>query len=524
MIRRIAFAAAAAKGLLIAWFVIHSLAARAQDAAPTNNAATLATRIDAQLDDSRFNAASWGVKVVSIDTGKTVYQRNAERLLVPASTAKLFTAALALHTFGSDYRIPTMVFGTKRPAKNGELHGDLVLYGYGDPTLGIDRHSDWANTLAMQIRKAGVTRVTGDLVADATRYAAPLYGSGWEAADLQHWFGAPASAISVDDNTVKLSIKPGVQPGQLARIEFDPKTSAPSLDNRLRTVPARTPGDISLIRRPGSNTLYAFGSIAANAGEQNYRVALADPALVAAIQLRQALADVGVAVSGKLRSVYWPAVNEKPEGSELIKLASDWSPPLSEIVRRGLKVSQNLYLQNLLMLVGASESDKRIAAQEEGARPLAFRSSETLGIDAMRRFVGGLGISPREVELEEGAGLSRRDLTTASAMTRLLTATADDPKFLALRQALPEAGVDGTLIGRMRKSAAKGQVFAKTGSMSMNYALAGYATTTAGERLAFALLLNNYAPNGTANARASSELDNIAVMLAELGQQTIPAR
>ena len=517
---RLAFAAATIKAIVIVAFVLHACSARAQDGASARDIAQLSSRIDAQLDAPRFAAASWGISVVSVDTGKTLYQRNDKRLLVPSSTAKQYTAALVLHTFGDGYRIPTTVFSTVRPGRAGELKGDLILYGYGDPTLGMDRHSDWANTLALQIRKAGITRIAGNLVGDATRFAAPLYGSGWEAADLQHWFGAPTSSLSVDDNVVTVTIKPAPQAGQLAKIQFEPKTSAPQLDNTLRTVPARTPGDISLIRRPGTNLLYAFGSIAANAGEKNYKVALADPALAAVIQLRQALADLGIAVTGKLRSLYWPAHDDARADVALIEIGKDWSPPLAEIIHRGLKVSQNLYMHNLLLLVGARENDNRMTKLEDGARPLAFRSSETLAIDAMRRFVAGLGIDPREVDLEEGAGLSRRDLITASAMTGLLVAVASDPKYVALRDALPEAGVDGTLLGRMRKSPAKGQVRAKTGSMSMNSALAGYVTTAAGERLAFALMLNNYSANGDGESRASRELDAIAIILAELRQRS----
>lgn len=517
---RLAFAAATIKAIVIVAFVLHACSARAQDGASASDIAQLSARIDDQLDAPRFAAASWGVSVVSVDTGKVLYQRNSERLLVPASTAKLYTAALALHTFGDGYRIPTTVFSTARAGRAGELKGDLILYGYGDPTLGIDSHSDWANTLAMQVRKAGITRIVGDLVGDATRFAAPLYGSGWEAADLQHWFGAPTSALSVDENVVKVTISPAPQAGQLAKIQFEPKTSAPQLENTLRTVPARTSGDVSLIRRPGTNLLHAFGSVAANAGVQTYKVALTDPALVAVIQLRQALADVGIAVTGKLRSVYWPAHDDARADASLIEIGRDWSPPLADVIRRGLKVSQNLYMHNLLLLVGARENDQRIATQQQGARPLEFRSSETLGMDAMRRFVATLGIAPRDVDMEEGAGLSRRDLITASAMTKLLAAIADDPKYVALRVALPEAGVDGTLLGRMRKSAAMGRVYAKTGSMSMNSALAGYVTTAAGERLAFALMLNNYSPFGDVDARASSELDTIAIILAELRQRS----
>lgn len=524
MIRRIAFAMTAAKGLVIALFVLHALStARAQELSPTaarNDVASLAARMDALVDAPRFAAAAWGIRVVSLDSGKAIYQRNAEKLLVPASTAKLFTAALALDSFGADYRIPTVVFGTARPARDGGLRGDLILYGYGDPTLGIDQRADWAHVLAKQLRETGLREVKGDLVADATRFAAPLYGSGWEAADLQHWFGAPASALSVDDNTVKLRIQPGAQPGLLARIAFTPESSAPALENRLRTVPARTPGDISLIRRPGDHTLYAFGSIAANAGEQNYRIALADPALIAAVQLRQALADMGIGVRGRLRSLYWPAEDPARNGVELIKLAEDWSPPLADIVRRGLKVSHNGYLQNLLLMVGAREADQRLAELPEGTRASAFRGSEKRGLDVLQRYVARLGIPVEQVDLEEGSGLSRRDLVTASAMVTLLRAQADGEREVAFRRALPEAGVDGTLLGRMRNSAAAGRIHAKTGSMSMNTSLAGYATTAAGERLAFAFLLNNYQPSGDANARASSELDALAIALAELAERS----
>lgn len=524
MTRRAAFATVAAKGLVVALLAIHTWStARAQDTAPAgarNDLAALAGRMDAVVDAPRFAAASWGIHVVSLDSGKPIYQRNAGKLLVPASTAKLFTAALALDTFGPDYRIPTIVFGTARPARDGGLRGDLILQGYGDPTLGIDQRADWAHVLAKQLRAAGLREVKGDLIADATRFAAPLYGSGWEAADLQHGFGAPASALSVDDNTVRLGIRPGAQAGLLARIVFDPESSAPMLENHLRTVPARTPGDISLIRRPGDSTLFAFGSIEANAGEQNYRIALVDPALTAAVQLRQALADMGIGVRGRLRSVYWPAEGTLHAGDERVRLAEDWSPPMADIVHRALKVSHNGYMQNLLLMTGALEADRRLAELPEGARPPAFRSSEKRGLDVLQRYVARLGIPAGQVDLEEGAGLSRRDLVTASAMVALLQAQADGERQLAFRRALPEAGVDGTLLGRMRNTAAAGRVHAKTGSMTMNWALAGYATTAAGERLAFAFLLNNYQPPADANTRASSELDTLAIALAELAERS----
>lgn len=508
--------------VLLAASLFVGMPARAQDPASPGQVPAaikaLADRIDAHVSDPAFADASWGIKVVSLDTGRTLYAHDADKLFVPASTGKLYTAALALDTFGPDYRIPTTLFATEKAGRDGELRGDLILVGYGDPTLGVDKRVSWADTLAIAVRKSGIRSVRGNLIADATWFAAPLHGSGWEAADLQSWFGAPASALSVDENVVRIEIRPAPQFGAKARIRFDPPGSAPTLANELRTLRAPAPTDISLYRAPGSDVLHAFGTIASNAEPQFYRVAVHDPALIAVEQLRAALARQGVGVQGRSRSVYWPEQDERLAGDLLQRVADIWSPPLSEIVGHGLKVSQNLYLQNLLLMVGAkAAADERAA----GTASPAFRSTEARGIQALRAYLRRIGVPLDGVLIEDGPGLSRRDLTSAAALTSLLVQLGDDPRALAFRQGLPEAGTDGSLTGRMRNSAAQGRIHAKTGSMAFTYALAGYAISAADERLAFAILLNNYRRPRDAG-RPSAELDAIAIMLAELGERSAP--
>ncbi len=508
--------------MLVFCAVLVATTALAQDKATAvddqSTLAALALRIDAHLAEPAFADAAWGVQVVSLDTGKTLYSHNADKLLVPASTAKLYTAALALDTFGPDYRIPTSLFATEKAGRDGELRGDLVLVGYGDPTLGVDKRVSWADTLAIALRKTGVRSVRGSLIADATWFAAPLYGSGWEAADLQSWFGAPVSALSVDENVVRVEVRPAPQPGTLARVRFDPPESALELDNQLLTLraPART--DISLYRAPGESILHVFGSMASNAEVQFYRLAAHDPALIAAEQLRAALARQGVSVQGKSRSVYWPARNDALAGDRILRIADVWSPPLAEIVNRGLKVSQNLYLQNMLLMVGAKAAADQRAAGEESA---PFRSSESRGIQALRSYLRKIGVPMDGVLIEDGPGLSRRDLTSPAALTSLLAHLGETPAAKAFRVALPEAGVDGSLTGRMRNSAAEGRIHAKTGSMAFTYSLAGYALTASDERLAFAIMLNNYRRPVDAG-RPTAELDAIAIMLAELSERSQP--
>lgn len=493
-------------------------AGTAANPASGHSIAELGREIDAHIGDAAFADASWGIKVVSLDTRKTLYAHDPDKLFVPASTAKLYTAALALDAFGPDHRIATTLFATEKPRRSGEIWGDLVLVGYGDPSLGVDKQGSWADTLAIALRKTGTTEVRGSLIADATWFAAPLYGSGWEAADLQSWFGAPVSALSVDENIVRVEVRPAPNAGANARILFDPPASAPLLINDLRTLRAPAPTDISLYRAPGSEVMHAFGTIANNAAPQFYRQSLHDPAMVAAEQLRAALARQGVTVKGRSRSIYWPAHDDALSSDKLHDIASVWSPPISEIVTRGLKVSQNLYLQNLLLMVGArAAEEERLAGRES----TAFRSSEARGIEAMRTFLKRIGVPMDGVLVEDGPGLSRRDLTSASALVALLLYMGDAPQGLAFRQGLPEAGVDGSLTWRMRNSAAKGRIHAKTGTMAYTCALAGYAQTSANERLAFAIMLNNYRrPNGA--GRASAELDAIAILLAELNERSAP--
>lgn len=467
-----------------------------------NNHAGLVARIDALIDQPRFAAASWGVAVVSLDSGRALYARHADQLLQPASIAKLFTAALSLSALGADYRIPTRLLASGRIV-NGRLNGALVLYGMGDPTLGTTSSADWADQLAGQAAARGLRLVHGDLIADDSYFTGPAFGAGWEAGDLQSWFGVPSSALSVQENTINVTVSPGAAAGRPAQLELAPAAGIPVVISQLVTSAARTPNDINLYRAPGEDSLHAFGSIAADAPTQHFKLAMVDPALVAGMQLRQALKHHGIHLTGKLRTLHWP------QGDAAMLVHADTlgevlSPPLRDILQQGLKRSQNLYLQNLLLSVGVHEPVTAMAG---------FSNSESRGIEALRRLLTQIGIAPSASLIGEGTGLSRRNLVTPNALVRLLTYLAAQPYADVVREALPIAGVDGTLISHMRGTAAENNLQAKTGSMAYVHGLAGYVTTAAGERLAFAILLNNYERTDNAPG-VSSDVDAIAVLLA----------
>ena len=466
------------------------------------SAAALSAQIDAQIAQPRFAAAAWGIAVVSLDSGRTLYAHDADQLLQPASTAKLFTAALSLSALGPSYRIPTQLLAGGK-ISNGRLDGPLILRGMGDPTLGVASSADWADRLASQAAARGLRFVHGGLIADDTWFAGPAHGSGWEAGDLQSWFAVPSSALSVDENVVQVTVTPASSAGQPATIRMTPQDALPDIEGQLLTTAGRIADNINLYRGPGDETLHVFGSVAAGGHARAFKLAMVDPARVAALQLRQALKNHGIQVSGKLHVIHWPQASPAASAQANV-LGEVLSPPVSEIVQRGLKRSQNLYLQNLLLTVGTRQPPPTYNG---------FISSESRGIQALRALLDEIGIPATASLIAEGTGLSRSDLVTPRAMVRLLAYLAAQPYAAMVRDALPIAGVDGTLIGHMRRSAAENNVHAKTGSMRYVHCLAGYVTSASGEHLAFAIMLNNYDRPDRA-PRTGSDVDAIAVMLA----------
>ena len=501
-----------AAGLLACAFWLAASAATATPQESTTSESALAAQIDRQINQPRFVAASWGISVVSMDSGRTLYAHRADQLMQPASTAKLFTAALALSSLGTGYQMPTRLLATGT-IHDGRLNGPLVLYGMGDPTLGSASSPDWAAQLAEQLYQRGVRQVRGDLIADDGYFTGPTFGSGWEAGDLQSWFAVPSSALSVGENIVDITLTPASAAGLPASISLDPVDANLSLLGQITTTLSRTPGDINLYRAPGDSRLYAFGTVPAKSPAQHFKLSLPDPALEAGVQLRNALTDRGIFVTGQVRALHWPQ-DDTALVSRAETLAEILSPPLMDILQRGLKRSQNLYLQNVFLSVGAHQQSNEVAT---GILP--FSSTEQWSVKALQPLLADMGMPPSAALIDEGTGLSRRDLVTPTAMVRLLTYLAAQPYAAQLHDALPIAGIDGTLAGQLRHTAAENNVHAKTGSMTYVHCLVGYVTSAAGERLAFAIMLNNYEPP-TDGPSAGADVNAIALLLANFHRRS----
>ncbi|GAP65776.1 D-alanyl-D-alanine carboxypeptidase/D-alanyl-D-alanine-endopeptidase [Mizugakiibacter sediminis] len=474
--------------------------------------AALAARIDAYLAQPRFAAAAWGIHVVALDSGRTLYAHDADKLAVPASNAKLYTAALALDALGANYRIATSLYATRAPGPHGVLRGDLLLVGRGDPGFGAadGPTADWAERFTAAVVARGIVRVRGDLVADATFYQGPEFGSGWEAGDLQSGFAAPVSALGVADNAVQVTVtRDGAR---CCAVTVTPAEAGVAVVNRTS---ASSGAALGLYRAPGTAALYALGSLPAGVDARSYTLSAPDPAMLAGNLLRTALARRGVRIDGRVRALRWPQADPALASPDLQTLAELASPPLSELVRRALKDSDNLYAQHLLLQVGVQAARRGVCADR--ARPPD--TSEGWGLCALRALLARIGIAPGAATFEEGSGLSRKDLVTPRATTTLLAWVRTQPFAQTYLDALPVAGVDGTLDHRFAGTPADGRLRAKTGTLAHSYALSGYVTDAAGEPLAFALMLDRYlrptdAQGASAAPAPGADLDAIAALLA----------
>lgn len=473
-----------------------------------NSTGGLRSKITEHLSQPRFAPAAWGVKIVSLDSGVTLFETNSHKLLKPASNAKLFTAALALDRLGPDYRIKTSLYAFGKPDAEGAVRGDLVIYGRGDPSFAARfNDGDYSKTLEPLVNAllaTGVKRIEGNLVGDESFFRGPPLGSSWTWDDLQNYYGAEVSALTQEDNVVDLVFKPGAKAGEPCLITTKPQTGFLTFVNRVRTVEKGGRRGINLYRPIGENTVYISGQLPLGTNSTD-AVSVHNPALWFVERLREQIEKRGITVAGKARSVNWLEREAQPlDSPKLIEIASVESRPLSEIIAKMMKPSQNLYAQLLLLQVGAR-------GQKPGNKT---QTTEDAGIAELNRFAKEAGVKRGELLFDEGSGLSRSALVTPDAFVRLLAVMNGHRAAQVFRDALPVAGVDGSLRNRMKGTAAAGNVRAKTGTIGYVHTLSGYVTTAAGEHLAFSLMLNGY-DDTEGKHTVKDDLDPIPVMLAE---------
>ncbi len=438
--------------------------------------------------------ASWGILAISMERGDTLFALNHDVPLAPASNQKLFTSAAALHLLGPEYRFSTFLL-TDGKIEAGVLEGDLILYGTGDPSIS-DRLLDSSIApfarFARELRARGIHTVRGDVVGDGTFFEGPTRRDSWNPADLNDWFTAPATALSFNENVVTLRIQPSA-PGARPRVLTLPEGADLPLINGGWTTQSRTSTPLLLVRDDPDGPIEIRGDISRGQAEVWRRLTVSDPAGYAASVFSSVLEDHGIRVLGTSRHVTLreesqvsrprviaPAFRDGEEGAArtpaLRTLAVHESPPLTELLSVVNKASHNLFADLLLLSIG------RISG--EGG------SFDGGGRAATRFLVAQVGIPEGEIHLEDGSGLSRLNRASPGAIVRLLAYMSASDLAAPFFGSLPEAG-NRRELSRMARTAAAGNLRAKTGTIDRVSALSGIVHSLNGEEILFSIVVND---------------------------------
>jgi HAE1 family hydrophobic/amphiphilic exporter-1 len=423
-----------------------------------------------------LHTSSIGVHVVRHGTGEVILSHNAEKLLPPASCAKLVSCAGALAALGKDFRFETKVVAAG-PIQDGVLKGDLVLVASGDPNLSqrvgpgdklrfADKDHSYAGfydsvlvegnplgvleDLARQVADKGVREIQGDIVVDDGLFL-----------ETEDEFVGKFSAACVNDNLVDVVVRPGEKPGDPVGWELSPKAAFIQVRSTAVTGQAGSSTNVWLEpgegpAKPGDRTasFVLKGTIPAGSRPILRVAAFREPALAAAGFLAEALAAAGVEVRGGPRREKAGPV----QYGYLEVVARHVSPPFSEALRVILKVSQNLHATMLPVLVGALKGGGGDRAR---------------GWAVIREIFQREGLDVDGAVVRSGSGGARADHLTARWTVDLLRRMAAREDFPVFFDALPVGGTDGTLASAFKRRGFGKQVHAKTGTLVVRGFLSG---------------------------------------------------
>lgn len=482
-----------------------------QAQAPAEPLATLRAEIAALIHGGPAPGATWACQVVSAESGAVWFERDPARLMVPASNTKLFTVAMALDRFGTNGTFDTEWRWNGTPDATGTLPGDAWLLAGGDPSPGGGLSEPRALAgLVDALSRAGVRRIQGRVLLHDAWFDAPPFGPGWNWDDLPEAYGAPVTGFHWADNAVTLVVEPGAAAGAQATVRTLPIPGAFEVESSVHTVASNTPARV-VIRRSSDTSRFRFnvsGSVRMGPPHVE-RMAVPNAAEWFAAGLRAALRERRIENEGVVVAHGSP---NPPEPAA--RRARAPSLPLAEVAAQCLKPSNNRIAHALWLQVGADvRRNPRSGEATKKDQPADALDDNDRAALAIEHFAERIGIPRGDVVLEEGSGLSRKNLVTPRATVRLLRAMDAGPAASAWNAALPVGGVDGTLRGRFKDAASKGRVVAKTGTLRHIHSLAGYVTTAAGQRLAFALYVNGHASPGDASS-GRADIDRIATQLA----------
>lgn len=410
---------------------------------------------------------------VSDESGNFIYEYQGNKGLSTASTQKIFTAAAALEVLGKNYTYKT-TSGYSGNISGGNLNGDLIISSTGDPTLGSWRYDaykpeNFKQKLIEAIKKAGITKISGDLVIDDSYFDHQTIPGGWPWDDLGNYYGAGVWGINWRENQFDININGN---------EFKNFSYPLEGVNWLNDVKVGGNSDQSLIfTAPHSNVALINGTLPSKT--VTVSGATPNPPLQLGVEVKQWLQQAGIELSGRTVTNSQLEIEGKktvsfPKNNTIFTYES---PTLDKIIYWFLRKSINLYGETLIKTLG----------KEKKGNP-AFKS----GVAFLKEFWKSKGINPNMINFADGSGLSPQNYVSAKAEVQALLYAKKQPWFESYYDGFPtqENGIK-----------------MKSGTMRDTKSFAGFHTAKDGKKYVFSIIINNYQGSG------STELQKILNVL-----------
>lgn len=429
-----------------------------------SHAASMQVEVDKLIN--RLNPrVNLGMVVVDLTSGETLYQRNTNRLFIPASNMKLFSEAAALMVLGPDYRFKNQISTNASQLQGGVLKGNLYVHLSGDPSFSREDLSQ----LFASLKQWNINTIQGNVIIDSDLAHVPAYPPGWMTSDLSYSYGAPIAPLMLDSNRLTVTVNPGSQVGSPAVVEVDDGGAGIVLQNQA-TTKANEKGCGVGFSLDQENHLVVRGCVGVGQWAVQQRMAIKNPLMYAQGMMKSELARANIQLSGQVQ------LGKTPAGSLL--LGTQYSRQLSQLMADTLKPSDNLYADSLYLHAAARINGSPVSWNE--AQPVVknFLQQQT-------------SIDFSKAVFTDGSGLSRYNLVTPQQTISLLQFLYQRfPLSYEYISALPISGRDGTLQKRFKVPTEQGFVRAKTGTMTGMNSLSGYLYSNNGHTLAFAMYIN----------------------------------
>lgn len=433
---------------------------------------SLDRRVQALFNDPVAVRSNSSLMVADLETGRVIASRNGRQPVAPASNMKLFTTAAGIQLLGDDFQFRTFIGINGNVDPIGTLHGDVLIRGYGDPTIGGRFHDGDATRVirrwAADLRKAGVKTVRGNLIFEHGYFDDEWVHPTWPEDQLVNWYEAPVSALPLQEGCVMVRVLPA-GPGQRCVVELEPPNDYVTVENTCVTGAGR---GVFITRKRDTNTIIVKGNTPARSGPTEIFVTILYPVNYFANVVHSTFQREGIAVDGQV------LLTEKEQRDGWREVTTH-TTPLSIVNFVINKKSQNFYAEQLLKAIGAEKKGE---------------GSWARGSEAVTEWlVAEVGVAPEEFQMIDGSGMSRFNRASADSFIKLLRYMWGQPSRTEFVSSMPYAGErDSRLRRRLNQEPYARNVYAKTGYISGVIGLSGYVRGRSGKMYAFSFLFNNY--------------------------------